>query len=68
MTQLSPILASERSAAKLLDMKPTQFRALVACGALPAPVRIGSHERWDVEQIRNILSGKAARPCEDFEL
>lgn len=68
MTAVTPILASERTAAKLLDMKPGEFRALVNCGALPAPKQIGDFKRWDVDQIREILTGKAARPAEDFEL
>ncbi|MEY8841292.1 hypothetical protein AB9K41_19865 [Cribrihabitans sp. XS_ASV171] len=68
MPGLAPIFASERSAARLLDMKPADFRRLVDCGALPAPVQIGEYERWNVDQLRNTLSGHAARPDEDFEL
>lgn len=40
MTIFVPILASERSAAKLLNMKPTEFRTLVSDGVLPNPVNI----------------------------
>ncbi|WP_208353120.1 hypothetical protein [Pseudaestuariivita rosea] len=54
------ILASERSAAKLLDMKPSQFLALVDEGVLPKPVNIGGLDRWDVEQLRAIASGNMA--------
>lgn len=65
MAQITPIFASVNTAAKLLDMKPGEFRRLVEQGALPGPVR---HERWDVEQIRAIMRGDAVRRNEDFEL
>ena len=60
MADLAPILASERSAAKLLDLKPADFRALVDKGVLPKPAQIGEFERWDVEQLRAIASGDLA--------
>ncbi|MEQ5870027.1 hypothetical protein J4E08_08945 [Sagittula sp. NFXS13] len=60
MAALTPILASERSAAKLLDMKPSDFRALVDNGVLPKPAEFGGFERWDVEQLRAIASGDLA--------
>lgn len=60
MTVKAPILASERSAAKLLDMKPAQFRLLVDEGVLPKPCKIGDFERWDVEQLRAIAIGDLA--------
>ncbi|MDJ0858639.1 MAG: hypothetical protein QNI90_18715 [Dinoroseobacter sp.] len=60
MASLAPILASERSAAKLLDMKPADFRSLVDAGVLPKPAKIGEFERWDVEQLRAIASGDLA--------
>lgn len=60
MAGLAPILASERNAAKLLDMKPADFRSLVDSGVLPKPTKIGEFERWDVEQLRAIASGDLA--------
>jgi len=60
MTKLLPILANERNAARLLDLKPSEFRALVLEGVLPKPANIGGHERWDVEQLRAIASGDLA--------
>lgn len=57
MAIASPILANERSAAKLLDMKPAEFRALVDDGFLPKPAKIGDFERWDVEQLRAVACG-----------
>lgn len=65
MAQVQPLFASATTAAKLLDMKPAEFRRLVDVGALPGPVR---HERWDVEQIRAIMRGEFVRPSEDFDL
>lgn len=35
MLRLVPILAGEETAAKLLDMKPAEFRALVQADHLP---------------------------------
>lgn len=58
MTTPAPIFASAAKAARLLDMKPAEFRALVDQGALPRPRRIGEHERWDMAQIQAILRGE----------
>lgn len=60
MAVLAPILANERSAAKLLDMKPAEFRNLVDEGHLPKPRLIAGFERWDVEDLRLIASGDQA--------
>lgn len=62
------LYASERSAAKLLDMTPAQFRDLVDRGALPAPAKIGEHERWSVADLDAIVRGHAPKPVDDFEL
>jgi predicted DNA-binding transcriptional regulator AlpA len=59
MASLTPILANDRTAAKLLDMKPAEFRALVEDGHLPRPRNIGGLERWDVEDLRRIGRGDA---------
>ncbi len=53
-----PLFATDRSAAKLLDMKPKQFRDLVAAGILPPPINIGNLERWDVEALTKALRGE----------
>jgi hypothetical protein len=62
------LFASERSAAAMLDMRPAEFRALVAAGSLPAPIRIGEHERWSVEDLDAIVRGQKPKPTEDFTL
>ncbi|WP_288949284.1 hypothetical protein [uncultured Paracoccus sp.] len=62
---IQPLFASEKTAARLLDMHPAEFRKLVDAGSLPGPVK---HKRWDVEQIRAIMRGEFVRPSEDFDL
>ena len=63
-----PLYADEKTTAKLLDLKTTEFLNLVNQGALPPPIKLGKFARWEVEQIKAILSGKAAQPNERFEL
>lgn len=53
-----PIFASEASAARLLDMKPTELRAQVAAGNLPPPKQIGPLERFDVDELRRVIRGE----------
>ncbi len=54
------LFASERKAAKLLDMKPREFLTLVNEGSLPRPVKIGGKfERWSVKELEAIKSGAA---------
>lgn len=65
---LNLLFASEASAAKMMDMKPVEFRALVDNGALPPPVRIGDFERWEVDALAQIQRGDPARPEEGFDL
>ena len=59
MTALVPIFANERSAAKLVDMKPAEFLRLVSGGHLPKPRNIGGMKRWDVDELRRIIRGEA---------
>ena len=68
MKQLTPLFATEKHAAQLLDMSQSKFRELVKQGALPRPIEIGELNRWDVEKIKAILSGNAAKPREGLEL
>lgn len=63
-----PILASERTAARLLDMPQSKFSRYVRNGALPAPVRVGEDMRWRVADLEKIASGEAARPPEEDDL
>lgn len=59
MTAVAPIFASEATAAKLLDMKPAEFRGLVEAGHLPPPRDLAGLKRWDVAELRRIISGEA---------
>ncbi len=60
MSVSTPIFASEVSAAKLLDLKPAEFRALVEAGHLPRPREIAPGiPRWVVDDLRRIAAGEA---------
>lgn len=65
MGKHTPLFASEATAAALLDMKPAEFRDLVARGALPGPNKL---DRWDVEELRAIMRGEAHRPKDQLDL
>jgi predicted DNA-binding transcriptional regulator AlpA len=60
MASDTPLFACKRSAAKLLDMKPAEFSALVKDGHLPKPRDIGGFKRWDMPELQRIISGEAA--------
>jgi predicted DNA-binding transcriptional regulator AlpA len=68
MSKATPLFVRSSTAARMLDMPASEFRHLVASGALPPPVRIGSHERWHVAQLEAIVRGEAALPDEEFDL
>ena len=56
----APLFASERSAARLLDMTPADFRELVDAGHLPRGREIApGMVRWDVEDLRRVMRGEA---------
>ena len=67
MASLAPLFACERSAAKLLDMKQAEFSALVKDGHLPPPRDIGGLKRWDVQNLRRIISGEAVEGMGDVQ-
>lgn len=61
MVAHAPILASEGTAARLLDLSLIEFRRLVREGLLPPGRQIAPGViRWDVETLRQIASGQAA--------
>lgn len=64
---LTPLFASEQSAARLLDMKPNEFRSLVEDGHLPRPRDVGGFERWDVTELRKIIAGEAVEGMGDVQ-
>lgn len=58
---MTPLFASETTAAALLDMKPREFRDLVKAGALPGGREIAPGlVRWHVDDLRAIASGVKA--------
>jgi predicted DNA-binding transcriptional regulator AlpA len=68
MGKLTPLAVRAQTAAAMLDMPPAEFMRLVERGALPPPVRIGQHDRWNVDQLTAIIRGDAAKPNQEFEL
>ncbi|KPQ07474.1 MAG: hypothetical protein HLUCCA12_06555 [Rhodobacteraceae bacterium HLUCCA12] len=68
MNRPAPILASETSAARLLDMKPAEFRALVEAGHFPRGREIApGMVRWPVDELRLIANGEAAEGLGDVQ-
>ena len=67
MASLAPLFVRERNAAKLLDMKPAEFSALVKDGHLPKARDIGGFKRWDIQDLRRIISGEAAEGMGDVK-
>jgi hypothetical protein len=62
----SPIAASEATAARLLDMGVAEFRELVVAGVLPRGREIAPGlRRWDVAELRKIITGHAAEGMDD---
>lgn len=59
------LFVRDTRAAQLLDMSTKEFRRLVEQGALPPA---GKFERWDVEQLVDVMRGKAHKPTRGFEL
>lgn len=56
---MTPLFASDTKAARLLDMKRADFLELVENGDLPKPRDIGGLKRWDMVELRKIVSGEA---------
>ncbi len=62
----TPILVSEKSAARLMDMKPSEFRGLVDAGVLPGSTDFGGLDRWRYADLDAVATGAAME--EDFEV
>lgn len=68
MNIAAPLFASETSAARLLDMKPAQFRTLVEAGHLPRGREIAPGVvRWVTDDLRRIATGEAAEGMGDVK-
>jgi len=59
MKALVPLFATDRNAAKLMDMHTAMFLRLVNDGVLPKPTMIGGCERWDIEKLQMLVRGEA---------
>lgn len=61
MSRATPLLASETTAARLLDLGTRQFRALVDEGHLPKGREIAPGiVRWDTDLLKKISNGQLA--------
>ncbi|WP_339112882.1 hypothetical protein [Thioclava sp. GXIMD2076] len=60
-----PAFMRNATAARFCDMKTSEFNALVARGALPAPGPLG---RWDRESLAAVLRGDNTKPKDEFDL
>ncbi len=68
MAAIASISASEVTAAKLLDMKLEEFRALVQAGHLPRGREIAPGIiRWPTDDLRRIVSGEASEGMGDVK-
>ena len=57
----TPIMASETTAARLLDLRTNEFKALVDEGHLPPGHEIAPGVvRWDTVVLKRILAGDVA--------
>ena len=64
----APILATETTAARLLDMKTADFRALVEAGHLPRGREIApGMVRWPVDDLCRIAKGDASEGMGDVQ-
>ncbi|WP_224767379.1 hypothetical protein [Paracoccus yeei] len=61
------LFANEANAARLLDMKPAEFRAMVDAGHLPRPRSIGGVQRWDMPELYRIIRGEAVDGMGDVQ-
>ncbi|QOL80457.1 helix-turn-helix transcriptional regulator [Pseudooceanicola spongiae] len=68
MAALQPLFVDDRTAAKLFCLSRAEFLDLIRQGHLPAPTKLGTYDRWDVEELLRIAKGERARPDEGLEL
>lgn len=67
-TRPTPIFASDKTAAELLDMKPAEFLRLVEGGHLPKGREIAPGVlRWTTDDLRRIARGDASEGMGDVQ-
>jgi predicted DNA-binding transcriptional regulator AlpA len=67
MGHIAPIAVAEKNAAKMLDMRPNEFRNLVNEGILPRPRKVGPFERWDADELKAVMRGDGGDGFEDVK-
>jgi hypothetical protein len=58
MAKIEPLFVSETTAARMLELKVSEFRALRAAGTLPPPRALCGIERYDVDELRRVIRGE----------
>jgi DNA-binding IclR family transcriptional regulator len=64
MGKHTPLFATAKTAASLLEMKEAEFLSLVKDGALPPA---GKFDRWDVEHLQKAMRGDLIEGLENVE-
>lgn len=68
MAKVDPIMVSEATAAKMLELSPQMFRDLTRTGVLPKGREIvPGLMRWDVELLRSIARGERVEGMGDVD-
>ncbi len=68
MASVQPIMVSEATAAKMLELSPQTFRNLTVTGALPKGRQIAPGLwRWDVDTLRSIARGDRVEGMGDVD-
>lgn len=68
MKNLVPLLVTEQSAARLCDMRVSEFRRLVDAGHLPRGREIvPGLLRWPVRDLQSIIDGTAATGSDEIQ-
>lgn len=68
MSRATPLLASETTAARLLDLGTRQFRTLVEEGHLPKGHEIAPGVvRWDTDLLKKISNGQVTGDWEQIQ-
>lgn len=60
----TPLFATSKTAARLLEMKEAQFLSLVKDGALPPAAKF---DRWDVEHLQKAMRGDMIEGLDSVE-
>lgn len=68
MAKVDPIMVSDATAARMLDLPLSTFRRLVVEGVLPSGREIAvGIVRYDVENLRRAVKGQAIEGMEDVQ-